>query len=353
MDGRLPLPTLLSHALVAFTIEFDNEFEHRTPHRTTTHGSTGGSRDAPWLVSMVMWTKFLQFVDDEGVTLRELRRRTGASAKEMRTWLTRLSEWWGYVVVEPEAEGSDSMVRPTAGGRRALAVWRPLTGAIEKRWEERFGVIKVGNLRESLDAIDSQLDAALPASLPILGYGLFSRGTGEKQAAIYGRSLPARLSRVLLAFAIAFERDSGISLAIGANVLRLVGEQGVRLSDLPRLAAVSREAIAMSLSFLGSHGYAAVGPESPGSRVKLVRLTSKGQDARLVYLNSIWRIEEDWRARFGEQTLVSLRQSLEALAGEVAAPDPYPDGWRASVPTPEGLPHYPMILHRGGFPDGS
>jgi hypothetical protein len=55
MNGRLPLPTLLSHALVAFTIEFDNEFEHRVPHRTTNHGSTG-SRSSPWLVSMVMWS---------------------------------------------------------------------------------------------------------------------------------------------------------------------------------------------------------------------------------------------------------------------------------------------------------
>ena len=31
----LPLSTLLSQALVAFTIEFDNEFEHQMPHRTT------------------------------------------------------------------------------------------------------------------------------------------------------------------------------------------------------------------------------------------------------------------------------------------------------------------------------
>ena len=29
------------------------------------------------------------------------------------------------------------------------------------------------------------------------------------------------------------------------------------------------------------------------------------------------------------------------------------DGWRAAVPKPETLPHYPMLLHRGGFPDGS
>lgn len=39
-DGRLPLSALLSHLLVAFTIEFDNEFEPQTPHRTTSRGST-------------------------------------------------------------------------------------------------------------------------------------------------------------------------------------------------------------------------------------------------------------------------------------------------------------------------
>ena len=53
MADQLPLPSLLSHALVAFTIELDNEFEHQMPHRTRDHGSTG--RGGPWLVSMVMW----------------------------------------------------------------------------------------------------------------------------------------------------------------------------------------------------------------------------------------------------------------------------------------------------------
>jgi hypothetical protein len=27
--------------------------------------------------------------------------------------------------------------------------------------------------------------------------------------------------------------------------------------------------------------------------------------------------------------------------------------WRARVPAPAALPHYPMTLHRGGYPDGS
>ncbi len=35
VPASVPLPTLLSQALVAHTIELDNEAEHRLPHRTT------------------------------------------------------------------------------------------------------------------------------------------------------------------------------------------------------------------------------------------------------------------------------------------------------------------------------
>src|SRR5262249_21409068 len=41
LDRALPLSALLSQALVAYTIEFDNEAEHRLPHRTTSHGASG------------------------------------------------------------------------------------------------------------------------------------------------------------------------------------------------------------------------------------------------------------------------------------------------------------------------
>jgi hypothetical protein len=32
---------------------------------------------------------------------------------------------------------------------------------------------------------------------------------------------------------------------------------------------------------------------------------------------------------------------------------PYPGNWRLQVRPPVTLPHYPMVLHRGGYPDGS
>jgi len=362
MSEILPLSALLSHAQVAFSIEFDNEFEHLAPHRTTNHGSTAGSHHAPWLVSMVMWSKFLRFVPEQGISVQELQRLTQTDAKTLHTWLTRLSAWWGYIVVE-SPPGSRlkpldpaAVVRPTPGGQKAIEVWRPLTGIIEKRWQKRFGKSEIDLLRNALGAITGRAEIELPDCLPILTHGLFSRAPGHElrsPEAAEAATLPTLLAKALLLFAIEFERDSAVSLAISANILRLAGADGVSLRDLPRLAALSKEAIAMSLSFLKGHGYAAPS--------KLLVLTEKGRLAREQYRQLAGAIEESWEKRFGKDAVRTLRESLERLAGDGSAQgsplfrglDPYPDGWRSSVPKPEGLPHYPMILHRGGFPDGS
>jgi hypothetical protein len=180
VPAQLPLPTLLSQALVAFTIEFDNEFEHRMPHRTTSHG---GSRQGPWLVSMAMWSNCMQFVGDEGVHVRELEQlaRTPTNLNGM--------ERWGYVFVAPDPSDkrpkpprSSWLIRATQKGRQAQEVWRPLFGEIEKRWQERFGKKDVGQLRESLQTLAGELDPGLPDCLPILQYGLFSNGPDQVKA---------------------------------------------------------------------------------------------------------------------------------------------------------------------------
>jgi DNA-binding MarR family transcriptional regulator len=362
MDGRLPLPTQLSHALVAFTIEFDNEFEHQVPHRTTNHGSTTRSQPVPWLVSRVMWSTFMRFIDEEGITARDLQHRLRIPPKDIRTWLTRLGAWWGYIVVEP-----DGIILPTAGGRKAMEIWRTLDLLIEKRWRERFGQDTIDHLHQALVTIVNQMELALPDSLPILGYGLFSKGPGDVRSAMAGgatiKSLPlvSLLSKVLLSFAIEFERESDVSLAISANVLRHAGEEGVEVSNLPRLSGVSKEAIAMSLSFLGKRGCVLNQPQATARRKKVLVLTPKGRKAQDNYRRLLWAIEERWQARFGQQAIGHLRELLEQLVvgpAEQPSPlfrglEPYPQGWRASVPRPEVLPHYPMVLHRGGFPDGS
>ena len=221
---------------------FDDEAEHQMPHRTTNLGLTGDSLHAPWLVSVVMWTNCIQFVGEGGVTVRELESlaRTPTNLNGM--------ERWRYIVIAPDPADtrpkpprSDWVIRATAAGRKAQEVWRPLFGVIEQRWQGRFGKSEINQLRESLWAVAGQLAVELPDCFPILKYGLFSRGLENKRPAparpaaetASGLPLPALLSRVLLAFAIDSEGESEFSLAVCANALRLVSEDGVARSGPP------------------------------------------------------------------------------------------------------------------------
>ena len=154
MDGSLPLPTPLTQVLVAFTIEFDNEGERRIRHRTTRHGGTRG----PWLASLVMWSNCMQFIDDEGLPVRELERRA-----RTRTNLAGM-ERWGYVSVEPDPADhrpkpprSSWLVRATDAGRRAQEIWRPLFSIIEERWQDRFGKDEKEKLQETLAVVATLL----------------------------------------------------------------------------------------------------------------------------------------------------------------------------------------------------
>lgn len=364
MSDTLPLSALLSQALVAFIIEFDNEFEHRAPHRTTDQGASGGAH-TPWLVSMVMWFSFLRFVPDEGTTVKELLHLTGTDAKTLRLRLTRLAGWWGYIVIESgsTSKKSDALIRFTPGGRKAAEIWRPLAGIIEERWQRRFGNSEIAVLHKSLCEILGRAETRLPHFLPILGYGLFSREattlTPTTMDEFVTQPLPMLVAKVLLLFAREFESSSNVSLTISANILRLVGENGVALSDLPRLSGVSKEAIAMSSNFLKAKGYASES-KSPSSRTKTIKLTAQGRHARESYFSLVASIEKNWEQHFGADTIRALHASLERLVGPPHAPspllqglEPYPKCWRSSLSRPATLPHYPMILHRGGFPDGS
>jgi UDP-N-acetylglucosamine enolpyruvyl transferase len=72
-------------------------------------------------------------------------------------------------------------------------------------------------------------------------------------------------------------------------------------------------------------------------------------------------LERAWRPRYGERLVDQLFSALQQIgAGAplsesslMAALEPHPEGWRAALPPPSVLPHFPMVLHRGGYPDGS
>jgi methyltransferase (TIGR00027 family) len=356
-QGPLPISALLSQTLVALTIEIDNEAEHRLPHRTTDHGGNG-----IWLTSLAMFENCLRFVTDQPITVAELetRARTFTNLDGMRRW--------GYITIDGTSKkihktrpGPDAVLQATARGLRARETWLPLPALVEQRWRERYGTEP---LRRSLEDITAQLDPGLPDTLPILGPTLFSPGPDpalppRPQASdIKALPLSALLSRVLLAFALEYEAESEVSLAVGANLLRVLQEAGTRLRDLPLLTGLSKEAVSWALGILTRVGLAAEEPDPAAKRGKVARLTATGQTARRLYLERLKTVEDRWGERYG---LNALRRSLEALAtGADGQPpplfqalQPYPDNWRARTRPAATLPYYPMVLHRGGYPDGS
>jgi methyltransferase (TIGR00027 family) len=366
-DGALPLSALLSQALVAYTIEFDNEAERRLPHRTTSHGASGpgDGAPAPWLVSLAMWENCMRHVTSEPITVGDLeaRARTGTNLDGMRRW--------GYITIDGTARkvhnarpGPAAVLRATAAGLRAREIWRPLPGFIEQRWRDRLGADQLSRLRDPLISMVSRLDPGLPDCLPILGAALLSQGPDSRLpprpdgTAPEALPLSALLSRVLLAFALEYEREAGLALAVAANVLRVLGSEGTRLRDLPVLTGTSKESVRWALGILIRGDLAAEEPDPAASRGKVARLTQRGLDAQHLYHELTGTIERRWHDRFTPGATGALRASLEPLA--VGQPpvlfgglEPYPDNWRASVRRPATLPHFPMVLHRGGYPDGS
>jgi len=372
----LPLPTLLSQLLIAFTIEFDNEAEHRMPHRTTLGGVSGHGR-GPWLVSQAMWANFMQFVGGDGVPLHEI----GDLARLIN--LAGL-ERWRYVTAGPDPADQrpapprrDWVVRPTRAGRRAQEVWEPLAGVIEGRWRDRFGPEAISALRDALQALLTQAGGELPRYLPVVAHDMFAEVAGFRPrppafSAGAPPDLSVLLSQVLLAFTLDFERESALSLPICANALRVLTERGVPVRDLPQLTGVSKEALSMAVGVLTRRSCAVTGQDPAASRGKLVRLTPRGLAAQDDCLRLLDDVERRWRARYGAGEIGALRRSLQSVTGQRDAGGPrlaqglrpYPDGWRAARPylrqttavlsDPQGaLPRYPMVLHRGGWPDGS
>ncbi len=354
MTGLVPLATLLSRVLIAFTIEFDNEAERallaRGPRRT-------------FLTSRVYWTNLLRYVGAGGVAVDDLRAAARLSKAELRIRLHEITRWRIALV-------DGGAVRLTPAGRDVCAVWEPLAIAIEARWRSRFGVATVDMLCDALREVAGRFDVALPHALPIVGYHMFAAvespapAAGDRAASL---DLPSLLSVVLLALTLAYEAGARLSLTMSANAIRALEATPLPLRDLPQRTGMAREVSAVIAGFLTKHDVVAIEPGPAGSRGKTVRLTPAGLDAQATYHRRIAATEDAWRERYGAPTVDRLRAALAAIAGDPAFGAgllPPPAGWRASsryraqsaafVREPNAaLPHHPIVTHRGGWPDGS
>jgi hypothetical protein len=218
-----------------------------------------------WLIAAV--------VHEDGVTVRELERLA-----RTRTNLAGMLRW-GYIV--------PSQLRPPAVRARSVLTWcyglptgdggrRRCGGLCSTRSSSVGTPVSAPAAVEGSPAIDPRGGRPARRSpaecLPILGYGLSTKdwllvdadqlGDRASGSADSEFRLAALLARVLLAYAIEFERATALSLALCANVVRVLDETPVRVRDLPtvewRLGGMS-----MGVGVLSKEGW----PSSMRSQV--------------------------------------------------------------------------------------
>jgi hypothetical protein len=279
-------------------------------------------------------------------------------------------ERWRYATVGPETgekrDGYGSArgvrpewpVRPTPTGRAAQGLWPLVFAELEARWRGRFGDGEITELRDAAHAIVGPLDRDLPEYLPVVvgTTGMFAEVVERERLSLPSDDLLALLAQALLAYTLELERESDLSLSLAENVVRPLAEADLDVRELPAAGGISKEGVAMALTWLTKNGYAEV-------NAKRARVTVAGLDA----LQGVDRRHEEVEARFGDLAH-RLRAAMQPF---LARPDalaeglhPPEGGWRGEPPYLEQtervvsdplahLPRYPLVLHRGGWPDGS
>ncbi len=345
MEGRAQVSTMLTQVLVSYTIEADYEFESRMPHRTALSRAAGEKPRGPWLISLAMWSNFLAYVPEEGIAVFDLERRAGIRRAD-----TAGMERWGYVTLD------GGIVRLTRAGAGAVRVWSPIENRIESRWRDRFGEARIVTLREAIE----QSVAGTPVVadyLPVVRYGL---GTTEalrtdRDPVEASDTLSALLCRALTGIAVEFERALPIAVALADNALRVIGD-GTPVREVAGLAGVAKDITDVSLGYLEKRGLVRI---SGSGTHKVVGVTEEGAFEQRRTAELLDRLDTRFESARGV-----LEEILANTGAMITGLTPPPDSWRASrayaaqtqrmlADPSAALPHFPIVTHRGGYPDGS
>jgi len=308
-----PLSALLSQVLVAYTVELDCEFERRmleTPDR--------GAH-----LSLMIWLNLMRFLENGQVSVRTLASRALAAEEQVKHQLGCL-ERWGFVLLQVGKRAgfgsgrgirADWPIRLTAIGETAIQIWPELIPEIDARWSKRFGN-DTARLRGALEAIERRIDLELPQGLPaaILKLPEFAP---RQSAPEDGLPLPVLLSRVLLAFALDFERESRTPIWLCANAIRVLSDQSIHEAEIPKQTGCSEETSGIGWQL---NAYVLVETDPARGRGKFVRLSEAGLKTQQKYYHRAREIEEKWAKRFSGAA-EEVRESLVTLLRRSELPE--------------------------------
>src|SRR5919201_6241589 len=107
-------------------------------------------------------------------------------------------------------------------------------------------------------------------------------------------------------------------------VFRFVRGDGMRLTELARLAGMTKQSVGELVDDLVDLGYVERIPDPEDRRAKLICLTDRGIEAQRVGFGLLGDIEGRWAERFGATRVKQLRELLEEAVSE-DAPETVPE----------------------------
>ena len=307
-----PLPTLLSHVLLAFTEDYEKL-----------------AADDPSNPQLEVWANVLRVIDGS-LDLRELGPRAILAKRAVRVVVRDLQAQGWLEVARVEKQRGVKMLRLTAPGRHARDAGKKLAAAVERRWRRRFGAAFVDGLRASLAAAATATDVELPYYLTGYGPGdgaitggpYLPEEPGPPRIPPRGEEWPvvprssetgneplfALLSIALAAFAIDYERERLGDLRMASTLLQDIPDEGTPLQAVrhQRLAGSGRSTPERHLLVIVAKG-------KRGDETRLVYPTPKARRSRDSYPALVLEIERNWQARLGAKAMSQLRSQLEAV----------------------------------------
>jgi DNA-binding MarR family transcriptional regulator len=97
------------------------------------------------------------------------------------------------------------------------------------------------------------------------------------------------------------------------RILQMIPLGGIRITDLARMAGMTKQALGEFVDWLEQSGFVVSGRDPADGRVRLVTRTRQGDAAAIAAQEAIDRVERAWRNEVGAAGFDTMKQALRDL----------------------------------------
>ena len=97
------------------------------------------------------------------------------------------------------------------------------------------------------------------------------------------------------------------------RLLQMIPADGIRVTDLARRAAMTKQALGEFMDWLEQAGFVVSGRDPADGRVRLITRTRQGDAAAIEATRAIEAVERRWRTEIGAAQYDAMKQALRDL----------------------------------------